>query len=91
MYNEGISFPATHSTRGCCTACSPKAEIRTPTKTRSSRVGRENAKSFLGSNRDLLKNIREDVWAVLAEQERTDADTTSESREGNTEAATVEA
>ncbi len=90
MYNEGISLPGDTLDTGVLYGVLTKSGNSYSYKDTKLGVGRENAKSFLGSNRDLLKNIREDVWAVLAEQERTDADTTSESREGNTEAATVE-
>lgn len=70
MYNEGISIPGDTLDTGVEYGAITKSGNSYSYKDTKLGVGRETAKSFLGANPDLLKNIREDVWAVLQDRDR---------------------
>lgn len=70
MYNEGISLPGDTLDTGVEYGAISKSGNSYSYKDTKLGVGRENVKSFLASNPDLAKQIREDIWAVIHERER---------------------
>ncbi len=71
MYNEGISLSGDALDTGVAYGAVSKNGNSYSYKDTKLGVGREQAKSFLRSNPELIKSIQSDIWNVIRTQEST--------------------